>query len=57
VGDYLDRAERALRFAKEEARNMYRFRTEKLDESCRSEVAIGADLQHALEDENLSIFY
>ncbi len=55
--DYLDRAKRALRTAKQEGRNTYRFHTETLDELLRSEVAIGTDLHHALEEEELTVVY
>ena len=55
--DYLERADRALYVAKEEGRNTYRFHTETLDELFRSEVAIGTDLHHALDDEELTIEY
>ena len=55
--DYVDRAERALRVAKEEAHNTYHFHAETLDELFCSEVAIGTDLHHALEDEALSVVY
>ena len=55
--DYLGRAERALRTAKQEGRNTYRFHTETLDELLRSEVAIGTDLHHALEEEELTVVY
>ncbi|MGB0554510.1 MAG: putative bifunctional diguanylate cyclase/phosphodiesterase, partial [Alphaproteobacteria bacterium] len=55
--DYLERADRALYVAKEEGRNTYCFHTETLDELFRSEVAIGTDLHHALDDEELTIEY
>ncbi len=55
--NYLDRADRALYVAKDEGRNTYRFHTETLDELFRSEVAIGTDLHHALEDEALTLHY
>lgn len=55
--DYLERADRALYTAKEEGRNTYRFHTETLDELFRSEVAIGTDLHHAIEAEELTLEY
>jgi predicted signal transduction protein with EAL and GGDEF domain len=57
VDDYLERADRALCVAKEEGRNTYRFHSETLDKLFRSEVAIGTDLRHALDDEELTIEY
>lgn len=55
--DYVDRACRAMDVAKEEGRNTYRLHTETLDELFRSEVAIGTDLHHALEDEDLEVYF
>ena len=56
-GDYLDRSDAALSVAKQEGRNTYRFHTETLDDLFRTEVAIGTDLHHALDDEELTIQY
>ena len=55
--DYLERSDAALSVAKREGRNTYRFHTETLDELFRTEVAIGTDLHHALDDEELTIQY
>jgi diguanylate cyclase (GGDEF)-like protein len=55
--DYLERADKVLYVAEEEVRNTYRFHQETLDELFHSEVAIGTDLHHALEDEELTIEY
>jgi len=55
--DYLDRSGAALSVAKREGRNTYRFHTETLDDLFRTEVAIGTDLHHALDDEELTIQY
>ncbi|MBG06348.1 MAG: diguanylate cyclase [Rhodospirillaceae bacterium] len=56
-GDYLERSDAALSVAKQEGRNTYRFHTETLDDLFRTEVAIGTDLHHALDDEELTIQY
>ena len=56
-GDYLDRSDAALSVAKQEGRNTYRFHTETLDDLFRTEVDIGTDLHHALDDEELTIQY
>ena len=53
--DYLERSDGALSVAKREGRNTNRFHTETLDELFRTEVAIGTDLHHALDDEELTI--
>ena len=55
--DYLERSDTALFVAKREGRNTYRFHTETLDDLFRAEVAIGTDLRHALDDEELTIQY
>ena len=55
--DYLERSDAVLSVAKREGRNTYRFHTETLDELFRTEVAIGTDLHHALDDEELTIQY
>ena len=55
--DYLDRASGAMRLAKTEGRNTYSFHTETLDELFRSEIATGTDVHHALEDEDLKVYY
>lgn len=55
--DYLERSDAALSVAKREGRNTYRFHTETLDDLFRTEVAIGTDLHHALDDEELTIQY
>ncbi|MED6311458.1 MAG: diguanylate cyclase, partial [Pseudomonadota bacterium] len=56
-GDYLDRSDAALSVAKQEGRNTYWFHTKTLDDLFRIEVAIGTDLHHALDDEELTIQY
>ena len=53
----IDRSDAALSVAKQEGRNTYRFHTETLDDLFRTEVDIGTDLHHALDDEELTIQY
>ena len=55
--DYLERSDAALSVAKRKDRNTYRFDTETLDGLFRTEVAIGTDLHHALDDDKLTIEY
>lgn len=54
---YLNLAFCAMDVAKEEGRNTNRLHTETLDELFRSEIAIGTDLHHAMEDEDLEVYF